>query len=410
MGGGPPPCEVLMVATTEDTAVIRTVGLTKVFHDFWHRPYVKAVDALDLEVRPNEVFGLLGPNGSGKSTTIKMLLGLLYPTRGRILVLGRRPTDVAVKRRIGYLPEESYLYRFLNARETLDYYGRLFHLPRHERRRRTEMLLEMVGLQAVARRRIGEYSKGMQRRIGLAQALINDPDLLLLDEPTTGLDPIGTREMKDLIATLARRGKTVLVCSHLLADVEDVCDRVSILYGGRQHAEGDIDTLLRRTDRTQITVPRLSEATLQRLRDLVASAEGSDVEVAAPRQKLEDYFLDIVRQAQASEADTSGAVAGGAVPEFLSGAAASPQRVIEDLVAAGREAPAKPGAAADVPQVERLEPERGEVIERLVTAGEEPSEPVDEDRQTARPSRPPAPGGDLIDELVQRGKEESQHD
>ncbi|MBS3820732.1 MAG: ABC transporter ATP-binding protein, partial [Phycisphaerae bacterium] len=220
-----------MVETTQQS-VIRTVGLTKVFRDFWLREKVAAVTDLNLEIRPREVFGMLGPNGSGKSTTIKMLLGLLFPTRGRIHIFDHDPTNVRVKSRIGFLPEESDLYPFLDARETLNFYGQLFHVPRRQRRQRIETLLEMVGLSAVAHRRVGEYSKGMQRRIGLAQALINDPDLLILDEPTSGLDPLGTKQFKDVIRTLATRGKTVLLSSHLLADVEDVCDRVTILYGG----------------------------------------------------------------------------------------------------------------------------------------------------------------------------------
>ncbi|MFQ5493925.1 MAG: ABC transporter ATP-binding protein, partial [Phycisphaerae bacterium] len=200
-----------------DIPVIQTAGLTKTFKDFWRRNRVIAVNDLNLDIRRGEVFGLLGPNGSGKSTTIKMLLGLLYPSRGRISVFGRPPTDVAVKSRIGFLPEESFLYRFLNARETLDLYGRLFQLPGPQRADRIDKLLTMVGLQAEARRRIGEYSKGMARRIGLAQALINDPQLLILDEPTAGLDPIGIRQIKDVIRALADKGKTILLSSHLLA-------------------------------------------------------------------------------------------------------------------------------------------------------------------------------------------------
>ncbi|MHC4234423.1 MAG: ABC transporter ATP-binding protein, partial [Planctomycetota bacterium] len=214
--------------------VIQTAGLTKVFKDFWRRARVEAVKDLNLEIHRGEVFGLLGPNGSGKSTTIKMLLGLLYPTRGRISVFGKAPTDVAVKSRIGFLPEDSYLYRFLNARETLEYYARLFRQASTMRRERIDRLLDMVGLTHEAKRRVGEYSKGMARRIGLAQALINDPELLILDEPTAGLDPLGTRQIKDVIRDLGQRGKTILLSSHLLADVEDVCDRVVILYGGHQ--------------------------------------------------------------------------------------------------------------------------------------------------------------------------------
>ena len=176
--------------------VVQTAGLCKTFKDFWRRPRVHAVKDLDLTIRPGEVFGLLGPNGSGKSTTIKMLLGLLYPSKGRIAVFGKPPTDVAVKARIGFLPEESYLYRFLVAHETLDFYGRLFRLPGKIRRERIDRLLDMVGLRHEAKRPIGEYSKGMARRIGLAQALINDPEFLILDEPTAGLDPMGVRQIR----------------------------------------------------------------------------------------------------------------------------------------------------------------------------------------------------------------------
>ena len=219
-------------ASSTAETVVSVRGLTKVFKDFWGRPKARAVDNVDFEIRRGEVFGLLGPNGSGKSTTVKMLLGLLYPTKGHIEVFGRSPRHVGTKSRIGYLPEESYLYRFLDSHETLGFFGSLFDLPQDQRKKRTEELLDMVGLGYVRTRVVGEFSKGMQRRIGLAQALINDPDLVILDEPTAGLDPIGCREVKDLILTLKKRGKTVLLSSHLLSDVEDVCDRVVIYYGG----------------------------------------------------------------------------------------------------------------------------------------------------------------------------------
>ena len=201
------------MASAETQKVVEAVGLTKVFSDFWLRAKALAVDNIDFEIRPHEIFGLLGPNGSGKSTTIKMILGLLRPTRGRLTVLGHAPDDVQVKQRIGYLPEESYLYRFLNPLETLDYYGKLFGLDRSTRKRRCGELLEMVGLNQVAHRSVGEFSKGMARRLGLAQALINDPDFLILDEPTSGLDPIGTKQVKDLLVELGRRGKTILLSS-----------------------------------------------------------------------------------------------------------------------------------------------------------------------------------------------------
>lgn len=314
--------------------VVQTAGLCKTFKDFWRRPRVEAVKDLNLEIKPGEVFGLLGPNGSGKTTTIKMLLGLLYPTRGRISIFGKPPTDVSVKNRLGFLPEESYLYRFLVAEETLDFFGRLFRLPARVRHDRTERLLDMVGLRHEAKRPVGEYSKGMARRIGLAQALINDPEFLILDEPTSGLDPIGARQIKDVIRTLGNKGKTILLSSHVLADVEDVCDRVTILYGGQQRAAGDIDELLSQTDMTQLTAPHLQAKTIEEVRALVARLEQRDVlTVSHPRMKLEDFFLKIVEEARAANIRTSGARAGGAVPDFLQKAAQTPtEEVVQSLI------------------------------------------------------------------------------
>ena len=300
-----------------DQAVLQCAGLTKVFRDFWMRHRVSAVEGVSLSAQKGEVLGLLGPNGSGKSTTIKLILGLLHPTAGRVLVFGKDPQAAAVKRRVGYLPEESYLYPFLNARETLDYYGRLFGLTRNQRSSRTEMLLEMVGLQAVQRRPVGEYSKGMQRRIGLAQALINDPDLLILDEPTTGMDPIGSRQIKDLIVELSRRGKTVVLCSHLLADVEDVCHRVAIMFGGRIHTIGKVDDLLVQQGVTTLRTPLLSQQTIEQIEGVLA-AHGKHIEkVDHPRQKLESLFLEIVNKAHEQGLQTSGARRGGRIAEFL---------------------------------------------------------------------------------------------
>src|SRR6478752_6823392 len=187
---------------TQSDSVIEIRNLSKVYRDFWGRPKVKALNALSLDIRKGEVFGLLGPNGSGKTTTLKLLLGLLFPTEGEIKILGKSAADVGKNERIGYLPEESYLYRFLNADETLDFYGRLFDMPASVRKERRDKLIEMVKIQGARRRPLKEYSKGMTRRIGLAQALINDPELVLLDEPTSGLDPQGSRFMKDLIVEL----------------------------------------------------------------------------------------------------------------------------------------------------------------------------------------------------------------
>src|SRR5262249_38199047 len=224
--------------------VIETRKLTKVYRDFWGRRKKTALQALNLQIYRGEIFGLLGPNGSGKTTTIKLLLGLLFPTEGDALVFSEPATDVRKNERIGYLPEESYLYRFLDAEETLDFYGRLFNMTPQVRRQRSKELIEMVGLAADKKRVLKEYSKGMQQRIGLAQALINDPELVILDEPTSGLDPLGTRWMKDLITDLRNKGKTVIMCSHRLDDVQDVCDRIAILYDGQLQELGRVDALL----------------------------------------------------------------------------------------------------------------------------------------------------------------------
>jgi ABC-2 type transport system ATP-binding protein len=317
--------------------VVTVRGLTKVFKDFWGRPKARAVDNVEFEVRRGEVFGLLGPNGSGKSTTVKLLLGLLHPTRGYLEVFGRSPRNVATKERIGYLPEESYLYRYLDSAETLDFFGNLFHLPPGERAKRAQQLLEMVGLNQVRRRTVGEFSKGMQRRIGLAQALINDPDLVILDEPTSGLDPIGCREVKDLILALAKRGKTVILSSHLLADVEDVCDRVVIYYGGRIQAMGSLHELLATPDRLRITTPALPRPTLERVLDILRQeAGGRDVVLDTPTQNLESYFLGVVERAKQTEL-TSGATSGARVAAYLRGDADTPSlpgdKLLERLTA-----------------------------------------------------------------------------
>jgi ABC-2 type transport system ATP-binding protein len=322
-------------ATPQNDIVVAVRGLTKTFKDFWGRPKARAVDDVDFEVRRGEVFGLLGPNGSGKSTTVKLLLGLLYPTRGHIEVFGHSPRHVGTKSRIGYLPEESYLYRYLDSVETLDFFGGLFDLPPAERQRRADQLLEMVGLNQVRRRQVGEFSKGMQRRIGIAQALINDPDLVILDEPTSGLDPIGCREVKDLIVALARRGKTVILSSHLLADVEDVCDRVVIYYGGRIQAMGTLKDLLATPDSLRITTPVLPRETLEKVLALIRTDIAQDkVSVETPTQNLEHYFLGVVAKARQSELHTSGAVSGSQVAAYLRGdaeASTRADRVLERL-------------------------------------------------------------------------------
>jgi len=311
---------------------IETFSLTKIFSDWWGRAKVYAVDDLNLKVRHNEVFGFLGPNGSGKTTTLKMLLGLLHPTKGRALLLGGDGADPKINSRVGFLPEESYLYRYLNARETLDFYGRLFGLPPKLRKMRIEALLDMVGLKAVANRPVGTFSKGMARRIGLAQALINDPDLLILDEPTTGLDPIGTRQIKDLIIKLAERGKTILLCSHLLADVEDVCDRIAILYGGKIQSQGQVKDLLQQTNKRQITTDAISDRTVEKIEQLVR-AEDAECVVTSPMDKLETFFIRTVTAAQKQAQPTSGAVSTTKIGEFLA-QPPSVENVLDKLVSA----------------------------------------------------------------------------
>ncbi len=339
--------------------IVAVRGLTKIFKDFWGRPKARAVDNVDFEVRRGEVLGLLGPNGSGKSTTVKMLLGLLYPTKGHIEVFGHSPRHVATKSRIGYLPEESYLYRYLNSGETLDFFGNLFELPSEERRKRSEQLLQMVGLNQTRTRLVGEFSKGMQRRIGLAQALINDPDLVILDEPTAGLDPIGCREVKDLIIALARRGKTVILSSHLLADVEDVCDRVVIYYGGKVQAMGTLKELLATPDVIRITSPVLPRATLERVLETIRADVAADkVRIDNPTQNLESYFLGVVQKARQSEAQTSGATGGNLVAAYLRGdaeASTNPDRILERLTHASASTPASVNATSAPAPAEKVD-------------------------------------------------------
>ena len=293
------------------TPSIQAANLTKTFRDFWHRPRVEAVRSISFSVPAGHVFGLLGPNGSGKSTTIKMILGLLFPTSGTLEVLGASPRSTAVKSRIGYLPEESYLYPHLTPLETLSFYAHLFRIPPAEARIRIEQLLDMIGLSHARNRPVGEFSKGMARRIGLAQALLNDPDLVILDEPTSGLDPQGTRQVKDLILALAARGKTVLLTSHLLADVEDVCQQVAILFNGRILAHGTLDELLAQKDKTTLTFPTPSDpVTLRKILEAARAALGTDPALDHPRQPLEPYFLNIIQAA----ARTSTTPASGATP------------------------------------------------------------------------------------------------
>jgi len=388
--------------------VVETIGLTKIFRDFWHREKVRAVDDLNLQLQPGEVFGLLGPNGSGKSTTIKLLLGLLFPTKGLATVFGQSPRSLQVKRRIGFLPEETYLYPYLNAEETLDFYGRIFEIPRAERRRRIDALIRMVGLTGASKRPIGEYSKGMARRIGIAQALIGDPDLILLDEATTGLDPIGTAEVKELILELKSRGKTILLCSHLLADVEDVCDRIGILYAGKIRAVGQVGELLSQSQITQISAEDMHPDTVAAAVALVRQREGKekDVQVGHPMDRLESFFLRVVEAAHAEQATTTGAQFGDAKADIYRedrGAADKGEAIIQRLMQPA-DTPKTPAPADDeTPAAPDESAAAGAVIERLTVEAEppgaagaqpEPESPASDRDKAAQHTK------DVVDRLV----------
>ena len=382
---------------------VETFSLTKIFSDWWGRAKVYAVDDLNLKVCYNEVFGLLGPNGSGKTTTLKMLLGLLHPTKGKALVLGGDGADPKINARVGFLPEESYLYRYLNARETLDFYGRLFRLPAKVRKMRIEALLDMVGLKAVANRAVGTFSKGMARRIGLAQALINDPDLLILDEPTTGLDPIGTRQIKDLILKLAQRGKTILLCSHLLADVEDVCDRIAILYGGKVRAEGHVKDLLQQTHRKQITTDALSEATVEKIKQLI-KGENADCIVTSPMDRLETFFIKTVTTAQQQAQPTSGAVSTTKIGDFLARETPA-EDVLTQLVSApiSQQAPPKAPATEKVLTAETPGPKPDEQLLSKLTGSAETFQPksiVKDEEAKTEPVGPQSPRQEQVKKSI----------
>ena len=375
--------------------VVQVQGLEKIFRDFWGRPKAKAVNGVEFEVRSGEVFGLLGPNGSGKSTTIKMLLGLLRPSKGFIKIFDQSPDDVKTKERIGYLPEESYLYRYLNSKETLDFFGGLFALDPKEKAKREEQLLEMVGLTANQFRAVGEFSKGMQRRIGLAQALINDPDLVILDEPTSGLDPVGCREIKDLILNLKARGKTIILSSHLLADVEDVCDRAVIYYGGKIQQYGTLDELLTERDSMRVTFPSLTGSAKEEVMDVLKKhVKEEDLRVDNPTQNLESFFLKVVENAVSKDATTSGATSGHEVAEFLRSEGpiqSQADRMLDRLASTEKEdATDSSGEESETPAVEEdLVTEKAEAqLDRLTTAeqnaqSEPKAEPSEKESQKA---------------------------
>ena len=253
---------------------------------------------IDLTVERGDVFGLLGPNGSGKSTTIKLVLGLLAPSAGTVRLFGQHPRARAVRARLGYLPELSYLHPFLTARETLHYYAGLSGMGGKAAKARCAELLEQVGLTAVANRAVGGFSKGMARRVALAAALVAEPELLVLDEPTSGLDPIGTRDVKDLIRSLAQRGVTVVMTSHLLGDTEDVCSKIAILSKGVVAACGRTDELLTRKQDARFTIAGLDEAQAQAFAAEMSARFGKEVLFDHPRVPLERFFAETVGEAR----------------------------------------------------------------------------------------------------------------
>ncbi len=295
-------------AGAEPTWAVETVGLTKRYPLAWKRKVLLALDSLDLQIRAGEVFGLLGPNGSGKSTTLKLLLGLIVPSKGEARVFGQPAESIEARRRVGFLPENPYFYGFLNGDETLRFYGKLCGVTGTKLDKRIEELIDLVGLQNGRERPLRSYSKGMLQRIGLAQALIHDPDLLFLDEPTAGVDPLGSVQIRDLILRLKKMGKTVVFSSHLLEQVQEVADRVAIFSLGKKVLEGSIDALLTEKQSTQISISaEVDSEQQQRLRQLMAQAgiDEKSVSFTSPRLSLEQLYLRTVQSQPDSSSKNS---------------------------------------------------------------------------------------------------------
>jgi ABC-2 type transport system ATP-binding protein len=271
---------------------VALTGVTKVFPVPFQRRSVVAVRDLDLEVAPGQIYGLLGPNGSGKSTTLKIILGLVAPTRGRAKIFGRPSDEVASRESVGFLPENPYFYKFLTGEETLKFYGKLCGLRGAGLKRRVDEMLSLVGLTSARDRRLAGYSKGMLQRIGLAQALIHEPALVVLDEPTAGVDPAGARDIRDLILNLKKRGITVLLSSHLLGQVQEICDRIGILANGSLVREGPLRDLLGINNQTQLIVQDASPQFLAELDAQVARSGARVIERGQPMISLEQLFLE----------------------------------------------------------------------------------------------------------------------
>jgi ABC-2 type transport system ATP-binding protein len=271
---------------------VALTGVTKVYPVPFQRRSVVAVRDLNLEVAAGQIYGLLGPNGSGKSTTLKIILGLVPPTSGQSKVFGRGSDQVASRESVGFLPESPYFYQFLTGEETLRFYGKLCGLRGAALKSRVEEMLALVGLTSARKRRLAGYSKGMLQRIGLAQALIQEPALLVLDEPTAGVDPAGAREIRDLILELKTRGITVLLSSHLLGQVQEICDRVGILAKGALVREGALSELLGVQNQTQFVLENARPDLLEAIDDLAARSGARVIERGRPRTSLEQLFLE----------------------------------------------------------------------------------------------------------------------
>jgi ABC-2 type transport system ATP-binding protein len=276
---------------------VETVGLTKRYPLTWKRKVLVALDHLDLQVKAGEVFGLLGPNGSGKSTTMKLLLGLIRPSGGEARVFGLPPGSLEARKRVGFLPENPYFYSFLNGDETLRFYGKLTGVTGAKLDARVEELIELVGLQNGRERPLRSYSKGMLQRIGLAQAMMHDPDLLFLDEPTAGVDPLGSTQIRDLILKLKKMGKTVIFSSHLLEQVEEVSDRVAIFSLGKKVLEGSLEELLTVKEGSQMDLPEMTADQQRQLQEATARilGGGAAVHFTRPRLTLEQLYLRTVQ-------------------------------------------------------------------------------------------------------------------
>jgi ABC-2 type transport system ATP-binding protein len=271
---------------------VALTGVTKIFPVPFQRRSVVAVRDLNLQVAPGQIYGLLGPNGSGKSTTLKIILGLVTPTRGRAQIFGRDSDRVASRESVGFLPESPYFYKFLTGEETLRFYGKLCGLRGAALKSRIEEMLALVGLTSARNRRLGGYSKGMLQRIGLAQALIQEPALLVLDEPTAGVDPAGAREIRDLILDLKTRGITVLLSSHLLGQVQEICDRIGILANGVLVREGALSDLLGVENQTQFVLENARPELLESIDALAARSGARVIQRGRPRTSLEQLFLE----------------------------------------------------------------------------------------------------------------------